>query len=407
MITSRNPRLDWTRRRMTALREIRTRLARTRPLDGKRISACLHVTAETGVLVQTLHAAGAQVHLAASNPLSTQDDIVDALSEIDGVQVFARRGVDRDTYYAHLNAALDHAPHLTIDDGADLVRLVHTDRRELLPHLLGGTEETTTGVVRLRSMAREQMLRYPIIAVNDADTKHRFDNRYGTGQSTLDGILRATNAMIAGSVFVVCGYGWCGRGVASRAAGLGARVIVTEIDPLRALEATLDGFHVMPFAQAAPLGDIFCTVTGNTAVIGAEHFPLMKDGALLCNAGHFDVEIDLEALASITTERRTVRPHLEAHRITPDTEIFVLGQGRLVNLAAAEGHPADVMDMSFAAQTLALIHLAEHRLEPGVHRLPKALDQEIAHIKLAGMGISIDTLTPGQETYLDAWQHGT
>lgn len=402
-------RMAWAEQSMPVVRDIQERFAKEKPLEGMKVAACLHVTAETGVLMKTLKAGGAEVRLCASNPLSTQDDVVASLQQHDGIPVFARRGVDRDEYYKHIRATLEHEPHLTMDDGADLVQLLHTERRDLLPGIVGGTEETTTGVIRLHSMAYEDVLAYPVIAVNDAQTKHLFDNRYGTGQSTIDGILRATNRLLSGQVFVVCGYGWCGRGVAKRAAGMGARVVVSEVDPIRGLEAVMDGFQVMPMREAAHMGDIFCTVTGNKHVLRMEHFARMKSGAMVCNAGHFNVEIDLETLEEQAVERRTVRDSLDEFRWEDGRLLYVLGEGRLVNLAAAEGHPADVMDMSFANQALSAEYMWKEgkQLEPKVYAVPEDMDQKVAAMKLQSMGMQLDVLTPEQETYLRSWSMGT
>jgi adenosylhomocysteinase len=394
---------------MPVLRSIRERFERERPLDGRVIAACLHVTTETANLVRTLKAGGARVLLCASNPLSTQDDVAASLVEDFGAEVFAIRGEDRETYYDHIRSVLDPHPHLTMDDGADLVSTLHREGTERMDRVLGGTEETTTGVIRLRSMAAEGALRYPIIAVNDALTKHLFDNRYGTGQSTLDGILRATNLLLAGSTVVVAGYGWCGRGVATRARGMGARVLVTEVDPLRALEATMDGFQVLPMEEAARQGDLFITVTGDKGVLRREHFALMKDGAILANAGHFDVEIDIPALEAMSVSREEVRPMVEGFRLQDGRTLFLLARGRLVNLSAAEGHPASVMDMSFANQALSVEYLVRHRdeMENRVYPVPADLDREVARLKLEAMGIETDRLTPEQEAYLASWREGT
>ena len=403
-------RIEWAGMSMPVLRSIRERFERERPLEGVRIGACLHVTTETANLVQTLKAGGAEVFLCASNPLSTQDDVAASLVVHDGIPVFAVRGEDNETYYDHVRAVLDSKPHITMDDGADLVTTLHTERAKDAERVIGGTEETTTGVIRLRAMAEDGVLKYPIIAVNDADTKHLFDNRYGTGQSTLDGIIRATNRLLAGSVFVVAGYGWCGRGVAMRAKGLGARVVVTEVDPLRALEAVMDGYDVMPMEEAARIGDFFCTVTGDIHVVRKEHFLLMKDGAIVANSGHFNVELDLEGLESITKEKRSIRPFVEEYLIENGRRIYVLGEGRLVNLAAAEGHPSSVMDMSFANQALCAEYLAKNAtrgLERRVWPVPKEMDREIARLKLESMGIRIDNLTAEQEKYLKSWEMGT
>jgi len=394
---------------MPALHSIRAQFGESQPLAGIRIAACLHVTAETAALVRTLASGGAEVRLCASNPLSTQDDVVASLSEHDGIAVFARRGVDRKTYYEHIDESLAHAPHILMDDGADLARLIHTKRRDLLDQVIGGTEETTTGVVRLRSMARESVLAFPVIAVNQARTKHHFDNRYGTGQSVIDGVLRATNRLIAGSVFVVAGYGWCGRGVAMRAAGMGAQVVVTEVDPLRGLEALMEGYRVMPIAEAAPIGDFFCTVTGNARVIGEAEFLAMKNGAIVCNAGHFDVELDVETLGNLAEDRKTVREGVDEFRLNNGKSIFLLGGGRLVNLATAEGHPPDIMDLSFANQALSVKHLMYNAdsLEVGVLAVPEEIDRQVAALKLDGLGIHIDQLTADQQRYMTSWQLGT
>lgn len=402
-------RMAWAEQSMPVVRAVQERFAKEKPLEGMKVAACLHVTAETGVLMQTLQAGGADIRLCASNPLSTQDDVVASLQEHDGMKVFARRGVDRDEYYEHIRSTLVPGLHLTMDDGADLVQMLHTEHRELLSTVVGGTEETTTGVIRLRSMAHEEVLAYPVIAVNDAQTKHLFDNRYGTGQSTIDGILRATNRLLSGQVFVVCGYGWCGRGVAKRAAGMGARVIVTEVDPIRGLEAVMEGFQVMPMMEAAKLGDIFCTMTGNKHVLGKEHFTMMKSGAMVCNAGHFNIEIDLPSLEGMATERRAVRDSLEEYRMEDGRSLYVLGEGRLVNLAAAEGHPADVMDMSFANQALSAEYMWKEgkTLAPQVYAVPEEMDRNVAAMKLQSMGMRLDTLTREQETYLRSWSMGT
>jgi len=401
-------RIAWAEREMPVLRRLRERFAREGPLKGVRIAACLHVTTETGALVRSLAAGGAQVALCASNPLSTQDDVAAALVE-ERIGVFARRGEDRDTYYRHINQALDLRPHITMDDGADLVTAVHHDRAELLEGIAGGTEETTTGVIRLRAMAEGGALHYPIIAVNDARTKHLFDNRYGTGQSTIDGLLRATNLLLAGRVLVICGYGFVGRGVAMRARGMGARVIVTETDPLRALEAVMEGYQVLPLESATDVGEVFITATGNRDVIRREHLERMRDGAILANTGHFNVEIDIPALAALAREVVRVRPSVEEYRLADGRRLYLLAEGRLLNLAAAEGHPAAVMDMSFANQALAVELLArgENRLPPGVHAVPQAIDEEVARLKLDAMGIAIDSLTPEQRRYLSSWEEGT
>jgi len=402
-------RIEWAAQSMSVLALIEERFRREQPLKGIRMAACLHVTTETAQLMKTLKAGGAEVALCASNPLSTQDDVAASLVVHDEIPVFAIKGEDNDTYYQHIQSALDLNPQLTMDDGADVVSVLHSERKELLGNVIGGTEETTTGVIRLRSMANEGVLQYPIIAVNDADTKHLFDNRYGTGQSTVDGIIRATNRLVAGSTFVVIGYGWCGRGLGMRAAGMGARVIVTEIDPVRALEAIMDGFNVMPMDEAASVGDFFCTVTGNINVIRKEHFASMKDGAIVSNSGHFNVELDLEGLGEITTSQRNIRPFVEEHTLDNGKRIYVLGEGRLINLAAAEGHPSSVMDMSFANQALSAEYIVKEaeNLENKVYGVPIEMDQEIARLKLEALGSRIDTLTKEQEKYLNSWEMGT
>ncbi len=402
-------RIDWADREMPVLRMIRERFEKERPLEGLRVSACLHVTTETAGLMRTLQAGGADVVLTASNPLSTQDDVAAALVNIYEIPVFAIKGEDNVTYYKHLRAALDHKPQMTMDDGADLVSTLHKERRELLSDIVGGTEETTTGVIRLRAMAADNALNFPIIAVNDAMTKHFFDNRYGTGQSTLDGIIRATNILLAGKNFVVAGYGWCGRGLASRARGMGAIVIVTEIDPLKALEAVMDGYQVMPMEQAAKIGDIFCTLTGDLNVIDRHHFEVMKDGAIVANSGHFNVEINIPALTDLSVSKRIVRPFVDEYVMKDGRRIFLLGEGRLINLASAEGHPASVMDMSFANQALSAEYMLKNHdtLENRVYSVPDRIDQDIARIKLQAMGIIIDTLTPEQVHYLNSWEEGT
>jgi adenosylhomocysteinase len=402
-------RIEWAEREMPVLRLIRERFAKERPLQGLRVSACLHVTAETANLMRTLQVGGADVVLTASNPLSTQDDVAAALVNHFEIPVFAIKGEENVTYYKHLHAALDHKPQMTMDDGADLVSVLHKERRDLLPGVVGGTEETTTGVIRLRAMAADKALFFPIIAVNDAMTKHFFDNRYGTGQSTLDGIIRATNVLLAGKTFVVGGYGWCGRGLASRARGMGANVIVTEIDPLPALEAVMDGFRVMPMAEAAKIGDIFCTVTGDLNVLDRHHFEVMKDGAILSNSGHFNVEINIPALEELSVSRRLVRPFVDEYVMKDGRHIFLLGEGRLINLASAEGHPASVMDMSFANQALSAEYMLKNNssLEKRVYSVPDYIDREIARLKLAAMHIDIDVLTPEQVSYLNSWEEGT
>ena len=401
--------IEWAAREMPVLLLIRERFEQERPLEGLRVSASLHVTSETANLMLTLRAAGADVTLCASNPLSTNDAVAAALATTFGINTFARRGEDTADYYAHLGAGLDHRPHITLDDGADLVTLLHRERTSLLGDVLGGTEETTTGVIRLRAMAREGALRYPMIAINEADTKHLFDNRYGTGQSTLDGIIRATNVLLAGKTVVVAGYGWCGRGLASRAKGHGADVVVTEIDPVKALEAAMDGFRVRPMLEAAEVGDVFVTVTGDINVIDRQHFERMKDGAILANSGHFDTELNVEALDQLTSEVRRVRPMVDQYRLPDGRRLYLLAEGRLVNLAAADGHPAGVMDMSFANQALSVEYLARQRarLEPHVLGVPREIDAEVARLKLRAMGVEIDTLSAEQERYLNSWEEGT
>ncbi|WP_299028014.1 adenosylhomocysteinase [uncultured Thermanaerothrix sp.] len=402
-------RIEWAAREMPVLGLIRERFAKEQPFKGLRISACLHVTTETANLMHTLQAGGADVVLTASNPLSTQDDVAACLVTHYEIPVFAIKGEDNVVYYKHIHAALDHKPHLTMDDGADLVSTLHKERRDLLENIIGGTEETTTGVIRLRAMAADGALAYPIIAVNDAMTKHLFDNRYGTGQSTIDGIIRATNVLLAGKNFVVAGYGWCGRGLAMRARGMGANVIVTEVDPLKALEAVMDGYRVMPMLEAARIGDIFCTVTGDINVIDRHHLEVMKDGAILANSGHFNVEINIPALEEMAVSKRLVRPFVEQYELKDGRSIFLLGEGRLINLAAAEGHPASVMDMSFANQALSLEYLVKQadKMERKVYSVPEEIDREIARLKLAAMGVEIDTLTPQQLAYLNSWEEGT
>lgn len=403
-------RIRWAERHMPVLASIARRWEKEKPLTGLRIGACLHVTTETANLVRVLKTGGAEVALCASNPLSTQDDVAAALNERYGIPTFAVRGEDEKTYYRHIHQVLDTRPHITMDDGADLISTLHSQRQELLEGVMAGTEETTTGVIRLRAMAEAGVLRYPVVAVNDALTKHMFDNRYGTGQSAVDGIIRATNYLLAGSTFVVVGYGWCGRGVAARARGLGANVIVVEVDPLRALEAAMDGYLVTDMREAARLGDIFCTVTGNKHVIDEEHLAAMKDGAILANAGHFDVEINLEALRSLAVSREQVRENVEEFRLADGRRLYLLAAGRLVNLAAAEGHPAQVMDMSFANQALTVEWLYKggaKELQRQVYRVPEAIDRQVAALKLASMGIKLEKLTPAQEEYLRSWQAGT
>jgi len=402
-------RMEWAGRFMPVLGHIKQKFKREKPLKGIRLAACLHVTSETGNLMEVLKLGGADVRLTASNPLSTQDDVAAALVKHYGIPVFAIKGEDNKTYYKHINQSLENSPHITMDDGADLVCAIHSKRKELIPEIIGGTEETTTGVIRLKSMAKAKVLHYPIIAVNDAKTKHLFDNRYGTGQSTIDGILRATNILIAGLNFVVAGYGWCGRGVAMRASGSGAKVIVCEVDPLRALEAVMDGFQVMSLKDAANIGDVFVTVTGDKSVITREHFSKMKDGAIVANSGHFNVEIDIPALKSLSKKKRTIRDFVEEYTLKNGRKIFLLGEGRLINLAAAEGHPAVVMDMSFANQALSARYLCQQskKLQNAVYPVPSTIDEEIARMKLKSMGINIDKLTGEQKAYLSAWQEGT
>jgi adenosylhomocysteinase len=402
-------RVEWAAQEMPVLAQIQERFRKEKPLKGIKIAACLHVTTETANLAITLKEGGAHVALCASNPLSTQDDVAAYLVKAHKMSVFAIKGEDTKTYYSHISSVLDTAPHITMDDGADLVSTLHKDRTELIDNVVGGTEETTTGVIRLRSMAEHSVLRYPIIAVNDAGTKHFFDNRYGTGQSTVDAIMRATNRLIAGTNFVVCGYGWCGKGVSQRARGMGANVIVTEVDPLRALEAAMDGFKVMSIEQAAEIGDFFCTVTGNIAIIRKEHFAKMKDGAIVCNAGHFNVELDLNGLRSISKGRRKIRSYVEEYKLKNGKKINILAEGRLVNLASAEGHPSSVMDMSFANQALCAEYIAKHAkdLENRVYDVPEKVDKTVAQMKLKALGIKIDDLTPQQKKYLVSWEMGT
>lgn len=402
-------RIEWAEREMPVLRQIRERFAKERPLEGVRISACLHVTTETANLMSTLHLGGAEAVLTASNPLSTQDDVAACLVSQYEIPTFAIKGEDNVTYYKHIRAALEHKPQITMDDGADLVSTLHKEYRHLLPNILGGTEETTTGVIRLRAMANDGALAFPVIAVNDAMTKHFFDNRYGTGQSTIDGIVRATNVLLAGKNFVIAGYGWCGRGLAMRARGMGSNVIVTEVDPLPALEAVMDGFRVMPMDQAVEIGDIFVTVTGDINVIDRHHFENMKDGAIVANSGHFNVEINIPALEEMALEKRLVRPFVDQYELADGRKLNILGEGRLINLASAEGHPASVMDMSFANQALSLEYLVKNHasLENRVYSVPQEIDSEIARIKLAGMNVQIDALTPEQVAYLGSWEEGT
>ncbi|NOZ30222.1 MAG: adenosylhomocysteinase [Chloroflexi bacterium] len=402
-------RMEWAAREMAVLQQLLERFQQERPLDGLRVSACLHVTTETANLMRVLQAGGADVVLCASNPLSTQDDVAAALVVHYGIPVYAIKGEDNETYYEHIKAALDHRPHVTMDDGADLVSTLHRERQDLLGDVIGGTEETTTGVIRLRAMAKDGVLRYPIIAVNDAMTKHLFDNRYGTGQSTIDGLLRATNVLLAGKNFVVAGYGWCSRGIAMRARGMGANVIVTEVDPLRALEAVMDGFRVMPMIEAAAIGDIFVTATGDIHVLDQPHFERMKSGAIMANSGHFNVEINLPALESMAVEKRRVRESLDEYRLADGRCLYVAGEGRLVNLAAAEGHPSAVMDMSFANQALCVEYMIQHanELERQVYPVPEQIDKTVALLKLQAMEVKIDELTPEQEKYLASWEMGT
>ena len=402
-------RIEWAYQSMPVLHLITERFEKEKPLQGVRMALCLHVTTETANLARALKAGGAEVAVCASNPLSTQDDVAAALVKYDDIAVYAIKGEDRDTYYSHIYAVLDKKPMITMDDGADLVSTLHSEKADLLEYVEAGTEETTTGVIRLKAMAQDGALKYPVIAVNDANTKHFFDNRYGTGQSTVDGIIRATNRLVAGSNFVVCGYGWCGRGVAMRASGMGANVIVTEVDPLRALEAVMDGYRVMTIGDAAKIGDFFCTVTGDIHVIRREHFQVMKSGAIVANSGHFNVELDLEGLAEISTARRMIRDFVEEFTIEDGKRIYVLGEGRLINLAAAEGHPSSVMDMSFANQALAAEYVIKNKgkIALGVYPVPKEIDEEIALLKLKAMGVEIDVLTDEQRKYLSSWEMGT
>ncbi|MCD6153705.1 MAG: adenosylhomocysteinase [Syntrophobacterales bacterium] len=401
--------VDWANKSMPVLNMIKKRFEDEKPLKGMRLGACLHVTTETASLMETLKAGGATVSLCASNPLSTQDYVAAYLVKYHEIPVFAVNGEDTDTYYSHINSVLDTRPTLTMDDGADLVSTIHSGRQELIEEIVGGTEETTTGVIRLRAMAQDGVLRFPLVAVNDANTKHMFDNRYGTGQSTMDGIIRATNRLIAGSIFVVCGYGWCSRGLAMRASGLGANVVITEVNPLRALEAVMDGYRVMPVSEAAEIGDFFCTLTGDMNVIRKEHFLKMKDGAIVANSGHFNVELDIDALKEISTYAGRIRDFIDGYKLEDGRCIYILGEGRLVNLAAAEGHPSSVMDMSFANQALSAEYLvkAGKNLENIVYGVPEDIDRDIARLKLESMGIKIDTLTPEQERYLNSWEMGT
>ncbi|RLF61458.1 MAG: adenosylhomocysteinase [Thermoplasmata archaeon] len=401
--------IEWSSYEMPVLTLIKDRFSKEKPLDGIKIAACLHVTSETANLLIALKEGGAKIALCASNPLSTQDEVAAALVKYYEIPVFAIRGEDRETYYEHIHRALDLNPHITLDDGGDLVSTVHSSRRELLDKIIGGTEETTTGVIRFRSMERDGVLKYPIIAVNDAKTKHFFDNRYGTGQSTIDGILRATNVLLAGKNFVVAGYGWCGRGIAMRARGMGANVIITEVDPLKALEAVMDGYRVMPMSEASKIGDIFVTVTGDINVIREEHFKEMKNGAIVANSGHFNVEIDIKALEKLAVKKRRIREYVDEYELEDGRKIFLLGEGRLINLAAAEGHPASVMDMSFANQALCAEYIRKkgEKLKPKVYSVPEEIDKEVARLKLKSMGINIDKLTKEQEKYLKSWELGT
>lgn len=402
-------RIEWAGQQMPVLKTIRERFEKDKPLKGLRLACCLHVTTETAMLAQTLKAGGAEVTVCASNPLSTQDDVAASLVVNDHIPVFAVKGEDDKRYYQHINASLDTKPNITMDDGADIVSTLHDKRQEMLTNVIGGTEETTTGVIRLKSMARDNVLKFPIIAVNDAKTKHFFDNRYGTGQSTLDGIIRATNRLLAGSTFVIAGYGWCGRGLAMRAQGAGAKIVVTEIDPLKAIEAAMDGFDVMPMSEAAPLGDIFCTVTGNKNVLRREHFDVMKDGAIISNSGHFNVEIAIGDLEKAAKSKRQMRPFVDEFALRSGRRVYLLAEGRLVNLAAAEGHPSCVMDMSFANQALSAEYIVTHHkdLKKNVYPVPQEIDEKIAQMKLEAMGIKIDTLTEEQRRYLASWQEGT
>jgi adenosylhomocysteinase len=402
-------RIEWAEQSMPVLRSIRERFEKEKPLDGMRIAGCLHITTETANLARTLKAGGAEVRMCASNPLSTQDDVAASLVKDFEISTFAIKGEDNDTYYSHLQSALEMKPHITMDDGADLVTAVLSDRKDLIPGIIGSTEETTTGIIRLRSMAKEGVLQFPVMAVNDADTKHLFDNRYGTGQSTVDGIIRATNLLLAGAPFVVIGYGWCGRGLAMRARGMGAHVMVTEVDPLRGLEAIMDGFQVVPMAEAVKTGKFFTSLTGNKHVLRKEHFELMVDGAVISNSGHFNVEIDIPALESLSKGKRKIREFVEEYLMNDGRRIYLLGEGRLINLTAAEGHPASVMDMSFANQSLAAEHLVKNHgdMKSQVYPVPAEIDQEIARLKLSSMGVEIDELTDEQEAYLNSWAEGT
>ncbi len=403
-------RIEWANHSMPVLNLIKEKFEKEKPLKGMKLSACLHVTTETASLMNTLKAGGADIVLCASNPLSTQDDVAASLVKDYEISVFSIKGEDTDTYYKHIKSALDHKPILTMDDGADLVSTIHSERTELISDLIGGTEETTTGIIRLKSMAEEGVLKFPIVAVNDAETKHLFDNRYGTGQSTIDGIIRATNRLIAGSVFVVCGYGWCGRGVAMRANGEGANVVITEVDPLRALEAVMDGYRVMPIEEAAKIGDFFVTLTGDISVLRREHFAMMKDGAIIANSGHFNVEIDIEELEALSNgSKRKIREYVDEYSLANGKRVYLLGEGRLINLAAAEGHPSSVMDMSFANQALSAEYMMKkgRELENKVYNVPEDIDKNIARMKLRSLGIKIDTLTDKQQKYLSSWDMGT
>ncbi len=403
-------RIEWASNDMPVLAEVRERFEKEKPLKGTKMSACLHVTAETANLARTLKAGGADVVLCASNPLSTQDDVAASLVKDYNIPVFAIKGEDNKTYYKHITSALDHKPTVTMDDGADLVSAIHKERKELIPLILGSMEETTTGVIRLKAMEKDGSLKIPVIAVNDADTKHLFDNRYGTGQSTIDGIIRATDILLAGKIFVIAGYGWCGKGLAMRAKGMGSNVVVTEIDPIKSLEAAMDGFMVMPMIEAAEIGDLFCTLTGNIHVIRKEHFEVMKSGAIVCNSGHFNVEIDIGALESLATKvNKSVRNFVDQYVLKNGRSVYLLGEGRLINLAAAEGHPACVMDMSFATQALSTEYVIKNKskLSPKVFDVPKEIDQWVASLKLKSMRIAIDTLTKEQEKYLSSWEEGT
>jgi adenosylhomocysteinase len=402
-------RIEWADRHMPVLRAIRARFAKEQPLKRVRIAACLHVTTETANLARTLQAGGAEVFVCGSNPLSTQDDVAASLVADFGIPTYAIKGEDHDTYYSHIVSCIEARPHITMDDGCDLVTVLHTKKKPFLKDVFAGTEETSTGVTRLRAMAADKTLKYPVIAINDADTKHLFDNRYGTGQSTMDGVLRATNMLVAGSTVVIAGYGWCGRGLASRAKGMGATVLVTEIDPVRALEAAMDGYQVVAMAEAAPRGDLFITVTGNKSVLRREHFLEMKEGAIIANSGHFNVEIDIPALERLSAGKKIARPFVEEYRLKGGKRLFLLGEGRLINLAAAEGHPAMVMDMSFANQALSVEHLVKHakKLDNNVYVVPEAIDKEVARLKLKSMGTTIDVLTPEQVKYMATWSEGT